>query len=105
MIRRPPRSTLFPYTTLFRSTSTAKPVIAPRPGNGDLAKSATRRSRAGVRRTSKNDIEIGRETTPSLSEKQTKCRIGDVVMESLGVEVVGEIVDAHRQPHRIFGIH
>src|SRR2546427_8026417 len=24
MIRRPPRSTLFPYTTLFRSTGTAK---------------------------------------------------------------------------------
>src|SRR3712207_7364610 len=24
MIRRPPRSTLFPYTTLFRSASTAK---------------------------------------------------------------------------------
>src|SRR5436189_3213832 len=24
MIRRPPRSTLFPYTTLFRSTSAAK---------------------------------------------------------------------------------
>src|SRR5436190_5941262 len=35
MIRRPPRSTLFPYTTLFRSwktrsgkTSTVKPVVA-----------------------------------------------------------------------------
>src|SRR5438876_3820416 len=31
MIRRPPRSTLFPYTTLFRSTPTriyAKPVLA-----------------------------------------------------------------------------
>src|SRR5256885_15346470 len=25
MIRRPPRSTLFPYTTLFRSTSTSLP--------------------------------------------------------------------------------
>src|SRR2546428_8859047 len=25
MIRRPPRSTLFPYTTLFRSCSTASP--------------------------------------------------------------------------------
>ena len=25
MIRRPPRSTLFPYTTLFRSTMTPKP--------------------------------------------------------------------------------
>src|SRR2546422_5955978 len=26
MIRRPPRSTLFPYTTLFRSHHTGKPV-------------------------------------------------------------------------------
>src|SRR3712207_7922853 len=26
MIRRPPRSTLFPYTTLFRSTSVATPL-------------------------------------------------------------------------------
>src|SRR3712207_8950468 len=26
MIRRPPRSTLFPYTTLFRSRSSAAPV-------------------------------------------------------------------------------
>src|SRR2546429_5715907 len=26
MIRRPPRSTLFPYTTLFRSTSRKSPV-------------------------------------------------------------------------------
>src|SRR3712207_8319945 len=25
MIRRPPRSTLFPYTTLFRSTSSGRP--------------------------------------------------------------------------------
>src|SRR2546430_3228201 len=35
MIRRPPRSTLFPYTTLFRSVS-----IGCRPGKGD-AVSAT----------------------------------------------------------------
>src|SRR5256885_12340102 len=26
MIRRPPRSTLFPYTTLFRSQSTTRPI-------------------------------------------------------------------------------
>src|SRR5256885_10037083 len=31
MIRRPPRSTLFPYTTLFRSSPTPSPVI---PGFG-----------------------------------------------------------------------
>src|SRR5256885_5836282 len=33
MIRRPPRSTLFPYTTLFRSTVT----VYPREANGDVA--------------------------------------------------------------------
>src|SRR5690348_17757573 len=27
MIRRPPRSTLFPYTTLFRSRVAARPVV------------------------------------------------------------------------------
>src|SRR5256884_2914636 len=31
MIRRPPRSTLFPYTTLFRSVSPARPRILRRP--------------------------------------------------------------------------
>src|SRR5256885_5132004 len=29
MIRRPPRSTLFPYTTLFRSAGNRSPVSAP----------------------------------------------------------------------------
>src|SRR2546430_11381327 len=33
MIRRPPRSTLFPYTTLFRSKG---PVGAPRVASGEL---------------------------------------------------------------------
>src|SRR2546422_6815966 len=40
MIRRPPRSTLFPYTTLFRS-----PTVALR---GDAARAATRAGRAGA---------------------------------------------------------
>src|SRR5260221_2117622 len=30
MIRRPPRSTLFPYPTLFRSKALAEPVLAHR---------------------------------------------------------------------------
>src|SRR3989475_11100166 len=39
MIRRPPRSTLFPYTTLFRSTSlvTARPTTTVRPGWRSIA--------------------------------------------------------------------
>src|SRR5256885_11555638 len=32
MIRRPPRSTLFPYTTLFRSHTSPSPVAPPRNG-------------------------------------------------------------------------
>src|SRR2546430_11100110 len=34
MIRRPPRSTLFPYTTLFRSTAPARPARIPDPLRG-----------------------------------------------------------------------
>src|SRR5256885_7952840 len=35
MIRRPPRSTLFPYTTLFRSLERAAAAVAqPHPGQG-----------------------------------------------------------------------
>src|SRR3712207_8925877 len=30
MIRRPPRSTLFPYTTLFRSSPMIPAIVAPR---------------------------------------------------------------------------
>src|SRR6266540_5068838 len=38
MIRRPPRSTLFPYTTLFRSPDAARPAAFLRhaPGRGRL---------------------------------------------------------------------
>src|SRR2546421_2656728 len=54
MIRRPPRSTLFPYTTLFRSAvraaAVAEPVVRPageggRPGEGVPGRAAQRRSR------------------------------------------------------------
>src|SRR2546430_11754089 len=35
MIRRPPRSTLFPYTTLFRSEAASKSAARTREMNGD----------------------------------------------------------------------
>src|SRR3712207_8352118 len=35
MIRRPPRSTLFPYTTLFRSEIAADSLVLAREGAGD----------------------------------------------------------------------
>src|SRR2546430_12548449 len=37
MIRRPPRSTLFPYTTLFRSRRVRRHLRGVRPGPDDIA--------------------------------------------------------------------
>src|SRR3712207_6923886 len=64
MIRRPPRSTLFPYTTLFRSRRTSRPASGGRrrargrragrpstaPGDGRAAPARRRRAR-GARRS------------------------------------------------------
>src|SRR5258708_31940926 len=47
MIRRPPRSTLFPYTTLFRSSLSTSTVVAPQdgtPGTVDVTVSGANRS-------------------------------------------------------------
>src|SRR5688572_33500743 len=53
MIRRPPRSTLFPYTTLFRS----------RPGAGERARGrpARRAPRGGARRARGPDSSCARD--------------------------------------------
>src|SRR5260370_19198946 len=48
MIRRPPRSTLFPYTTLFRSR---RGIQARSPGKGALTKAACPPSSGNSRRT------------------------------------------------------
>src|SRR3712207_7391443 len=54
MIRRPPRSTLFPYTTLFRSTgrdSVGRPTTSTRSGRCAAGRSATPRTSAPLRST------------------------------------------------------
>src|SRR3989441_10815030 len=49
MIRRPPRSTLFPYTTLFRSLPAARPQGSRRsPGRARAGAGATDRSDRSV---------------------------------------------------------
>src|SRR3712207_7215315 len=49
MIRRPPRSTLFPYTTLFRSPPGGGPARAPR-GTRAETRAARRRASPAPRR-------------------------------------------------------
>src|SRR3712207_8862927 len=65
MIRRPPRSTLFPYTTLFRSASTT-PSTA-RPTATTIRRRARTRSRATG--TSGSTPRSSRSCTPSPSTR------------------------------------
>src|SRR2546426_8191641 len=61
MIRRPPRSTLFPYTTLFRSLRSRAP-------SGDVGTLCSRRSAALWRRRSNRSEE-------HTSELQSPCNL------------------------------
>src|SRR2546422_9583985 len=69
MIRRPPRSTLFPYTTLFRS-----PRLAPPPRDGEVSR--RRRDAVG-------------ETEPEVRP----------VGEALGVTVAGDENEGRSEEH------
>src|SRR2546426_5070697 len=70
MIRRPPRSTLFPYTTLFRSATIANPIAPaskPRPPNR-----CSGRPRYRVRNKIVNKSRRSEEHT---SELQSPCNL------------------------------
>src|SRR5260221_1412587 len=59
MIRRPPRSTLFPYTTLFRSRKLPAPVACSR-GKRDQVRLVRRRRRAATGEVLGGGVRIGR---------------------------------------------
>src|SRR3712207_8689095 len=79
MIRRPPRSTLFPYTTLFRSPRHASRV-APSPPR-HAVRAAGGRLDAGARASARGDVARGRgarseEHTSELQSRQyLVCRL------------------------------
>src|SRR3712207_1879276 len=96
MIRRPPRSTLFPYTTLFRSAGPvglAAIMTAQLYGPGrivaiDLADSRLERAREfgadeTINNSSENAVERVMEVTDGLG--------ADVVMEAVGVPATFEL--------------
>src|SRR5688572_31197965 len=87
MIRRPPRSTLFPYTTLFRSPVDrdhavrvlVSPVELPALDADDqlaLARFGFQRDRGElVERVADGDGEIGRHTSELQSQSNLVCRL------------------------------
>src|SRR2546425_8780502 len=68
MIRRPPRSTLFPYTTLFRSYFMQRAIAASRSAAIPVA-NATRANPPGARRIRCRRLRIG--SSVARSEEHT----------------------------------
>src|SRR3712207_7662334 len=73
MIRRPPRSTLFPYTTLFRSGGLGRGRLRPHPGRVLRHRGATRRAALRARM---GDPRRSEEHTSELQSRQyLVCRL------------------------------
>src|SRR2546426_5825811 len=87
MIRRPPRSTLFPYTTLFRSGAHLPPVAAHAGPQGhrrdrdrDLPAAARRGGARGAVRprlalAPRRDLRLGDRSEEHTSELQSPCNL------------------------------
>src|SRR3712207_7752059 len=78
MIRRPPRSTLFPYTTLFRSRTATTCASWPNRGASSCAPRSARSSGAG-NRTASSACTGARRSEEHTSELQSRqylvCRL------------------------------
>src|SRR2546422_11610108 len=90
MIRRPPRSTLFPYTTLFRSVEAAR-ALAPgeelehRLHGPDRHRRPWRRVRGDVREDVLDDGPVAR-VGPDAGGRRTE-RPGELVAQVRGEEI------------------
>src|SRR5690349_24203829 len=73
MIRRPPRSTLFPYTTLFRSACRSRRSPCPRSWARSGATSATRDGRCTSRASCRSRSE--EHTSELQSRRDLVCRL------------------------------
>src|SRR5690349_23531299 len=72
MLRRPPRSTLFPYTTLFRSTDLPQ---GPAIGRSRFVTSTTRSSRIAYTRDAKGPGRSEEHTSELQSRRDLVCRL------------------------------
>src|SRR5438270_9538996 len=74
MIRRPPRSTLFPYTTLFRSRTSpsGRATSSPRTPSRDARRRGTRTARSGTVASAPRSEE---HTSELQSQSNLVCRL------------------------------
>src|SRR2546426_6882426 len=74
MIRRPPRSTLFPYTTLFRSRKVLEDDHAVHPGPADLA-TLEDHAAGGRALEARDDVRSEEHTSELQSPCNLVCRL------------------------------
>src|SRR5438067_5476136 len=75
MIRRPPRSTLFPYTTLFRSSAAHYSVQSPCSTSFLVSSKSPRRFSIGLRSTSPIQKRSEEHTSELQSRFDLVCRL------------------------------
>src|SRR5438309_11762146 len=75
MLRRPPRSTLFPYTTLFRSDLVREGV---RPGKGKLAEPLLEDGAAPASSEGNDEHQTGDEASDVREDGHTAVLVGGV---------------------------
>src|ERR1035437_10759450 len=94
MIRRPPRSTLFPYTTLFRSDGNLHPLIVVPEGD------STAKVRAGMAFDAimKEALELGGTITGEHG-------IGILKKSALREELGEDVIELHQRIKEVFDPH
>src|SRR5258707_4792923 len=95
MIRRPPRSTLFPYTTLFRSLLEHADLAGERDLDGALAARLELRSEEHTSELQSRQYLVCR----LLLEKKNKIELGEVIVG------IGECLAAHQYYHDYLFLH
>src|SRR5256885_9832438 len=96
MIRRPPRSTLFPYTTLFRSMF-ASIVGGPRPVRGEVVRTSQQIivNPRGVR-----DVGVNLRSEEHTSELQSPCNlVCRLLLEKKKKHICRSVVSIHAGPY------
>src|SRR5438132_9579113 len=94
MIRLPPRSTLFPYTTLFRSVSADTPRDAGWPRRGDGRPGNARGNARQVRRSEEHTSEL-------QSHSDLVCRL---LLEKKKRRYLGELDCINHEHFRTHGM-
>src|SRR5256885_9639331 len=80
MIRRPPRSTLFPYTTLFRSHRVVQRAAASEPRAGRFADDAGRHARSAEHLHQPGSIRRGTAVHVREDRKSTRLNSSHLVI-------------------------